>query len=79
MNARHTKEQEKYKSSMLYVHKSDESYVVSHTVNWIYKCIYHLLAPKGLLEDLWPMISTRAIHLIPTYSIGDNLSWTKLN
>ena len=35
MNALHTKEQEKYRSSMLYVHKSDESYVVTLSTGYI--------------------------------------------
>ena len=35
MYALHTKEQEKYRSSMLYVHKSDESYVVTLSTEYI--------------------------------------------
>ena len=39
-----------------------------------------LLAPKVLWEDLWRMITIHPSHRIqPTYSIEDDLSWTKVN
>ena len=38
-----------------------------------------LLAPKVRLDDLWPKITIHPNSIQPTYSIEDDLSWTKMN